>query len=293
MRGCRVRIITVPEKLHKEWEPSPVHLYFTHMQVRDQRQYSEGMQHGGLYSLSTSEYVGKNVGARRATGEYLLFSNPDIVPSPQLLNFLKTNELRRNAFYRSWRVDLDEPLPLNSSTVDLLRGLQKSAAAVELIPCHNYTSGRMMDSSGRSLPRQPRTGIPPGCVPDSQGLFLDDPMDGELCLNTKYHSDENAGLSEGLLDLASGDFILVHQDAFAEVFGFHEVQQADYLDTLLLCKLRANSIRQIPLLPPCVTFHQPHIRPPWRYTGAFDRAPFRFEDKPCDAALNGTLPLGA
>jgi hypothetical protein len=52
------------------------------------------------------EYRAKNVGIRRAAGDYILAMNPDIILSTGLHNFLNSRRLRETAFYRVDRYNL-------------------------------------------------------------------------------------------------------------------------------------------------------------------------------------------
>ena len=52
------------------------------------------------------EYPPKNVGVRRATGEYLCCTNSDIIFCPDLVNTLKTKKLDPAILYRATRIDI-------------------------------------------------------------------------------------------------------------------------------------------------------------------------------------------
>jgi len=81
--SCRVKIVTVPNELHRTIENSD--------------------------KMPLFEYIGKNVGIRRAQGNYIVCMNPDIVLSGHLASFiLDTRNLSTQTFYRTPRLDLDE-----------------------------------------------------------------------------------------------------------------------------------------------------------------------------------------
>lgn len=67
------------------------------------------------------EYIAKNVGIRRARGEYLLATNPDLLYSDALMRFLASRQLSRNCFYRIDRYDISEPVPPHLSVEELLK----------------------------------------------------------------------------------------------------------------------------------------------------------------------------
>lgn len=59
------------------------------------------------------EYIGKNVGIRRAKGKFILVTNPDIIFSEDMIRFLSKKNLKENEFYRTDRLDLHIDLPEN------------------------------------------------------------------------------------------------------------------------------------------------------------------------------------
>lgn len=81
-----VRIITVPEELHKIFENSD--------------------------KISLFQMIAKNVGIRRAKGKFILATNIDILFSNDFFDFFKT-KLEAGILYRSDRVDVNPHPPLN------------------------------------------------------------------------------------------------------------------------------------------------------------------------------------
>ncbi|MDB5282629.1 MAG: hypothetical protein JWO06_1704 [Bacteroidota bacterium] len=51
------------------------------------------------------EYIAKNIGIRRATGEYILAGNPDILLDPSILNYIARQKLQSDHYYRVDRCD--------------------------------------------------------------------------------------------------------------------------------------------------------------------------------------------
>lgn len=52
------------------------------------------------------EFLAKNTGIRRARGEFVLCTNPDILFSSALLNLINPKKLKKNYFYRAIRYDV-------------------------------------------------------------------------------------------------------------------------------------------------------------------------------------------
>jgi hypothetical protein len=84
-----VRIITVPPALHDKYE------------------------HSG--SLPLYQMIAKNVGIRRARGEFVLATNIDIVFSGELFQYLSKCPLERGRMYRIDRHDVDTDVPVEGS----------------------------------------------------------------------------------------------------------------------------------------------------------------------------------
>ena len=82
-----VRIVQVPNELHQQLPNSD--------------------------RMPMFEYIAKNVGIRRARGEYILATNPDILFSDKLIRFLASGKLSHDAFYRVDRYDVARTIPLN------------------------------------------------------------------------------------------------------------------------------------------------------------------------------------
>jgi hypothetical protein len=78
-----IRIIRVSEELHKKYP--------------------------GSERLPLLEFVGKNVGVRRARGEYILVTNPDIIFPEAMIKFLAGAKLSADRFYRAIRYDVAVP----------------------------------------------------------------------------------------------------------------------------------------------------------------------------------------
>jgi hypothetical protein len=63
------------------------------------------------YSAHLFEYVAKNAGLRWARGEFVLVTNPDILPGHELMRFLCARNLNSSKFYTLSRTDLRTDVP--------------------------------------------------------------------------------------------------------------------------------------------------------------------------------------
>jgi hypothetical protein len=66
------------------------------------------------------QMIAKNVGIRRARGEFVVATNPDLLFSDALISFLASQQLRRDAMYRIDRHDVPADPPKNASMDELL-----------------------------------------------------------------------------------------------------------------------------------------------------------------------------
>ncbi|MFH8120277.1 MAG: hypothetical protein QXS37_05750 [Candidatus Aenigmatarchaeota archaeon] len=94
-----IRFIEVPHRLHQKFENSD--------------------------KLPLFEYVGKNVGIRRANGEFVLATNPDIIFNAELIEFLSKQQLEDDCFYRIARYDLRDDIPKGLKKEKLLTFCKK------------------------------------------------------------------------------------------------------------------------------------------------------------------------
>ncbi len=91
---CDVRILEVPQELHRtleHWRTLP------------------------LYQM-----IAKNVGIRRARGEFILATNIDILFSDELMSFIAARRLARGKMYRIDRWDIESGVPVDAPVEDQL-----------------------------------------------------------------------------------------------------------------------------------------------------------------------------
>src|SRR5689334_1121951 len=85
---CTVRIIEVPAEVHRRYA------------------YADALP---LYQM-----IAKNVGIRRARGEFVLVTNIDIIFSDELMRFLAERRLRKRRIYRIDRTDIASDIPVEA-----------------------------------------------------------------------------------------------------------------------------------------------------------------------------------
>ena len=115
--------------------------------------------------LPIFEYIAKNAGLRRARGQFLLATNPDLFFSPALVRWLARTSLSTERFYRVDRRDLSEDMPNDTSLSRRLRFCSRHVAHVHAF-FGSYRPGtadrgrRLKDEYDRWAARDDRGGAP-------------------------------------------------------------------------------------------------------------------------------------
>jgi hypothetical protein len=206
---CRVRIIQVSRELHERF-PNP--------------------QRRPLF-----EYIGKNVGVRRATGEYILATNPDIVFAGKLFEFFVAKRLLPDRFYRVDRYDVKSPVPLDVSLEECLEYCDANVLRVfNHKYCHENTLSNRFNPYRRLVAFVKYLRVTYGSFPF--------PVP-----NTT----------------ASGDFFLMHRDRWHDVKGYPELETqgaSHHIDDLVVFLAMLDDLKQVNLKSPMRIYHQDHGR---------------------------------
>lgn len=90
-----IRFIEVPNNIHKKFENSDnIHFF---------------------------EFIGKNVGIRRANGDFVLITNTDIIFDEELIDFFSKKKLKDRVYYRVNRYNIIRDLPPSSKVWEMTR----------------------------------------------------------------------------------------------------------------------------------------------------------------------------
>ncbi|MCU1235034.1 MAG: methyltransferase FkbM family [Candidatus Solibacter sp.] len=90
---CEVRFVEVPPEIHRQFPNAS--------------------------AIPLHQMIAKNVGIRRARGQFILATNIDILFSTELMRFLSTRSLERGAMYRMDRYDVASEIPANGSLLEI------------------------------------------------------------------------------------------------------------------------------------------------------------------------------
>ena len=228
-----------------EWNPLPgkllqdVVIKTQHLPVRIIT--VPGLVHNTLDApIPVLEFHGKNTGIRRARGEYVLTTNPDILLSNELINEFARRWLRKDHFYRTDRYDY------------VGTGIENinSDALVEFAVANTFQAH--MANGSADVPAGSEVSVLPASDPTVQYLHTN----------------------------GAGDFILASREVFFTARGLWEnTQQRWHMDSYSVIRLAATGLKQTIFTNPMCAFHMHHARAdtdaPWDPAQAVKVAPTR------------------
>lgn len=208
----QIKIIEVPPEVHKifpKWE-----------------------------KIKLFEYVGKNVGVRRAQGEFILTTNCDLLYPPELIKFFADKKLQKNAVYRVDRYDFDgAEIPLDITPEEQIKIAKKYLLYINnpygaaFLPNEKFWQWRNIR---RQLTR---------------------------LKNNLTHFPHQVPYMN-----AAGDFFLMHRQHWNYLKGFAELEHLNFPDALCYSAL-AGGLKQINLQEPLCVYHKEHQRGSYEKTG--------------------------
>jgi hypothetical protein len=193
------------------------------------------------------EYVAKNVGLRRARGQYLVATNPDLFYSAELVRFLAGSALAKGQFYRVDRSDLSAAIPEGGDIDAQLRFCRRHVWRVHayfgsfsprrsalLAPSWKRVLEREYAAlkAGRPIPDRPRDA--------SEATLLSPPDD--------LHRN------------AAGDFFLMERQHWFDLRGYPELYTHAHIDAIMCWIAASAGLRQAILPSRCRLYHQAHER---------------------------------
>lgn len=220
---CTARVITVPAGLHARVK------------------YGE--------KLPFFQMIAKNVGIRRARGEFILATNIDIVFSAELFAWLARRRLDPQKMYRVDRHDIQAGLSEHLTLEETL-----AYAWDHPIRSHRRLGPRaLLDALYRTA------GHIRSCEPDLDTMR----RIGGFSLNKvddawQVTVERNASI-EHLHTNGCGDFTLLSRDAWNAVRGYPEFEAFSFnIDSMGIVAAHYAGYEEVSLLPPCVCFHIEH-----------------------------------
>lgn len=197
------------------------------------------------------EFIAKNVGVRRARGEYVLVTNPDLLYSEELIAYLASKNLSKSCFYRIDRYDFRGLIPLGFPPQDALRFAKRHVYQVHIRP--DRQRGLCVKIGWLHRWYYHVTGRWPSSY-DGNALSISG-KEPVISFN-----DDNR-VYGGIHTNASGDFLLASSDRWRQIRGFPEfTDTCTQLDSYACHQLKALGLEQALFLPPCMILHAEHPR---------------------------------
>ena len=204
LKSVEIRIIEVPNKLHRKFPNSD--------------------------KLTVFEFIGKNVGIRRARGEYILTTNIDDIFSRELVQFLAERKLSQECFYRTDTYRVKKTIPLDIAVDEQL----------ELCGEHWYQVDMTKGPRRRRYPLLSYEYL------RSSAAWLG----GKLIHHPRH----------GIHTLASGDFFLMHHKHWYNLHGHPELPTYSHIDSYMCYMAASYGLSQIILSGGKRIYHQEHTR---------------------------------
>jgi hypothetical protein len=220
---CRAGVITVPATLHCRLK------------------YSD--------KLPFFQMIAKNVGIRRARGQFILATNIDIVFSDELIQFISRQDLNPKKQYRVDRYDIQNGLSAEFTLDETL-----DYAWSHLIRTHRrYRPTKLLEHLyGNEYLKKI-------CIPDpgfpkiTEGVAV--VQDHDVWQLRPARSLNMSHLHTN----ACGDFTLLSREGWHAIKGYPEFEAFSFnVDSIGMLSAHYAGYEEVSLLPPCVCFHIEH-----------------------------------
>lgn len=186
------------------------------------------------------QMIAKNVGIRRAKGNFVVCTNVDLLFSDSLMRFLATSRLDENTFYRANRCDIPKGIDENQSVENML-AFAKSNVLQRLGKNHHYPE-----------------------LEDTTSWMFRVPLGGRLMAIPKqikrWRGKQTVDDKIAILDTdACGDFTMMSKQGWEKVKGYYELDAYSiHIDSLALICAMACGMQQKILDDEMVTYHISH-----------------------------------
>lgn len=169
------------------------------------------------------EYIGKNIGIRRATGDFIVSTNQDIIFSEDFIKHLTYVKFDKNKFYRTDRIDVSLNRQAFLLKVDkLLEFCEKNAYIKKTMKGDEIINYFKINS----------------IITIIKNIVY-------RIINFKQYNRSTIK-SHNLHTFAAGDFLMFHRNIWKKLQGYSETKTGnDYLDSLILFNANCLNISQV------------------------------------------------
>ncbi|HVB19809.1 MAG TPA: hypothetical protein VNF51_00775 [Candidatus Paceibacterota bacterium] len=176
----------------------------------------------GSDKMPMLEFLAKNIGIRRAHGEYILSMNPDIIVSEELIAWLVKAQLDIHTYYRTNRHDIT--IIFFNPKLSVQEILKIARSHVFMVFLNNRTQYRSWFAWLKRV-----------LVSRNKGSALMCPL----------FNKKNDGLDEEVVhERAAGDFLLMHRSLWEMVGGYDQEPITGFVDGYILYVLYCFGVKQ-------------------------------------------------
>lgn len=184
--------------------------------------------------IALFEWLGKNVGIRRARGRYILATNPDLLFSNELVAFLASQSLDPASYYRIDRLDVWQSVPAHldvDAQLDFCaKGVYRVSLREETFPIDYH--------AGEPVPR----------------------VTADRMERLRAYLARRGWPTDRVHCNASGDFTLASREHWFAMRGYPELTTHSFADAFACVQAAAAGLREVVLQPPMRLYHQEHDR---------------------------------
>jgi hypothetical protein len=220
---CQAKVITVPTELHNRLK------------------YAD--------KLSFFQMIAKNVGIRRARGDFILATNIDIIFSDELMRFIAGQKLDSKKLYRVDRYDIKNGLSKDCALDESL----EYAWANPIRANRRYSPGELVNHLyGEEIFKRSCIQKATFCKTNDGVQIVEE--DGVW----QIRPDRTVRMTH-LHTNACGDFTLLSREGWYAVRGYPEFEAFSFnIDSMGFVAAHYAGYQEVSLLPPCVCFHIEH-----------------------------------
>lgn len=232
--------------------------------------------HAGLDNpsrLPLFEYLGKNVGIRRASAETILVLNPDVIVFPAVLSLARSAVIAEGGFIRIDRYDFDPPVARD------LPGCDVFGAALGGV----FQNNRRPGPDPVACPGDARVNAASPLIewPTTEPLPFEQEVEPGIWMARGFHGFQQLHIG------MPGDFLMASRSLWNRVRGYWERSDTfTHLDTYLMAQLMGCGAPQAYALNPYLILHEHH---PHRTAGLQDG--WAEVVKACSEFATGARPL--